>query len=110
MLENDELIGNIGLMDIDHINRKAEVGLFIGEPENRSMGYGTEALRLILKYGFETLNLHNIMLHVHSDNQRAIACYNKVGFHEFGCRREAIYKNGSYFDLVHMEILDIDYR
>ena len=110
LLENDRLIGNIGIMYIDHINRKAEVGLFIGEPENRSMGYGAEALRLALKYGFETLNLHNIMLHVHSDNQRAIACYKKVGFREFGRRREAVFKNGNYFDLIHMEILDTDYQ
>jgi len=107
--KDDLLIGNIGLMEIDNINRSAEVGLFIGESENRGKGYGSEAMRLILDFGFKTLNLHNIMLHVHSDNEQAIACYKKVGFKEFGRRREARYISGSYIDLVHMEILDVDY-
>jgi len=107
--KDDLLIGNIGLMEIDNINRSATVGLFIGESENRGKGYGTEALRLILDFGFKTLNLHNIMLIVHSDNQQAIACYKKVGFREFGRRREAKYKNGNYIDIVHMEILDADF-
>ena len=110
VLDNDDiLIGNIGLMEIDNINRSATVGLFIGESENRDKGYGSEALRLILDFGFKTLNLHNIMLHVHSDNKQAIACYKKVGFKEFGRRSEAKYKNASYIDDVHMEILDVDF-
>ena len=104
--ENDELIGNISLNEIDNISRRASVGLFIGEKENRGKGYGAEALRLILDYGFKTLNLHNVMLLVHSDNERAIACYKKVGFCEFGRRREVQYKNGRYIDAVYMDILD----
>ena len=108
--DNDQLIGNISLNDIDHLNRTATVGIFIGDPENRNRGYGTEAMKLILTYGFKTLNLHNIMLHVHSDNQRAITCYIKSGFREIGRRRDALYKNGSLFDLVYMDILDTDYR
>ena len=104
--DNDKLIGNIGFNEIDNITRKASVGLFIGEKENRGKGYGAEALRLILDYGFKTLNLHNVMLIVHSDNERAIACYKKVGFREFGRRREATYKAGRYIDVVYMDILD----
>ena len=104
--DSDTLIGNIGFNEIDNISRRASVGLFIGEKENRSKGYGAEALRLILNYGFKTLNLHNVMLMVHSDNERAIACYKKVGFREFGRRREVKYKNGRYIDVVCMDILD----
>ena len=51
-LENDELIGNCGIMNINHINRSAEVGIFIGDENKRSNGYGTESLRLLLDYGF----------------------------------------------------------
>lgn len=109
LVEGDILLGNIGFADIDHISRKAEVGLFIGEAEYRGKGYGTEALRLMLDYGFKTLNLHNIMLRVHSDNEEGLACYKKVGFHEFGRRREAKFKNGHYLDVVYMEILDTDF-
>ena len=104
-LENDELIGNCGIKDINHINRCAEVGLFIGDEENRNKGYGAEALRLLLDYGFNYLNLNNIQLGVKAFNERAIACYKKVGFEEYGRRREAYFLNGKYYDHVFMDIL-----
>lgn len=107
---DDTLIGNISLMDADFTNRIATVGLFIGDAENRGKGYGAEALRLILDYGFNTLNLHNIMLTVHSDNAPAVACYKKVGFREFGRRRECTFKDGHYIDLIHMEIMDTEFK
>ncbi|MCL2031505.1 MAG: GNAT family N-acetyltransferase [Oscillospiraceae bacterium] len=103
--ENDELLGNISLMDIEHIYRRAAMGLFIGEAGRRGRGYGAEAIRLILDYGFHTLNLHNIMLTVHADNPRALACYQKIGFREIGRRREARIKDGQYIDLIFMDIL-----
>ena len=62
--ETDKLIGNCGFCDINHLHQKGEVGLFIGEEENRSKGYGTEALSLLVEYGFNYLNLKNIMLKV----------------------------------------------
>lgn len=104
-LENDKLIGNCGLMNISYKNRIAEVGIFIGDENNRSNGYGAEALRLILDYGFNYLNLNNIMLVVKSFNERAIACYKKVGFKEFGRRRESYFLNGKYYDDISMDIL-----
>ena len=108
LAQGDKLLGNIGLMEISQINRSATVGIFIGEAEYRGKGYGSEAMRLILDYGFKTLNLHNIMLNAHSDNEQGIACYKKVGFKEFGRRREAKFKDGKYVDVVHMEILSTD--
>ena len=104
-LENDELIGNCGIMNINHINRSAEVGIFIGDEENRNKGYGAETLQLLLDYGFNYLNMNNIMLNVKSFNERAIACYKKVGFKEYGRRREAYFLNGKYYDHVFMDIL-----
>jgi RimJ/RimL family protein N-acetyltransferase len=109
LIDGDKLIGNVGLLEIDYINRRATVGLFIGDVENRGRGLGTEALSLMVDYGFKTLNFRNIMLTVHSDNEKGIACYKKVGFREFGRRREAEFKNGRYFDLVYMDILDTDF-
>ena len=107
--DSNTLIGNISLMDVDGIHRSATVGLFIGEAEKRGKGYGTEALRLIVGYGFKILNLHNIMLLVHSDNEQGYACYKKAGFKEFGRRRESQFKNGRYVDDIYMEILDADF-
>jgi len=113
MVKRDEhggrLIGNISLMDVNGVNRTATLGLFIGEAADRGRGYGAEAIRLLLGYGFNTLNLHNIQLHVNSDNHQALACYKKVGFREFGRRRDAVYHGGRCYDVVHMDILDSEF-
>ncbi|MDR0817985.1 MAG: GNAT family N-acetyltransferase, partial [Oscillospiraceae bacterium] len=78
--EDDKLLGHIDLHDFYWINRLAWLGIFIGEPEHRGKGYGSEAIGLILSYGFDTLNLHSVTLSVRADNERAIACYQKAGF------------------------------
>lgn len=97
-------------MSINYKNRTGEVGIFIGDESNRNNGYGTEVLRLLLDYGFNYLNLNNIMLKVKSFNKRAIKCYEKVGFKEFGRRRESYFLNGKYYDDVHMDILASEFR
>jgi len=108
--QGDVVLGNIRLFDLNQRARRATLGIFIGEAEHRGKGYGTEAIRLILDYGFATLNLHNIMLGVHADNARALSCYQTVGFRECGRRREATFKNGGYVDVVEMDILDREWR
>jgi RimJ/RimL family protein N-acetyltransferase/nitroreductase len=102
---SDRLLGNVFFMDMDHVYRIAEVGVFIGEAADRGKGYGGEALSLLLSYGFDFLDLHNILLHVHEDNQAAIKCYKKLGFRDCGRRTEAVYKNGKRVDMLSMELL-----
>ena len=104
-LEDNELIGTIGLHNIDHINRRATFGIFIGDKSGRNKGLGTEATRLILEYGFKYLNLKNINLDVMEFNERAQACYKKCGFKEYGRRRESEFLCGKYYDRVSMDIL-----
>lgn len=104
-LADDKLIGNCGFHGIDQIRQCAEVGLFIGDEENRSKGYGEEVLNLLLDYGFDYLNINNIMLKVFSFNERAINCYKKVGFKEIGKRRESYYLKGKFYDELYMDIL-----
>jgi len=108
--DGDTLIGQISIHDIDHLNRHAFLGIMIGETEHHGKGYGTEAVRLILDYGFNQLNLHNIMLSVHEDNLAGIACYKKIGFKESGRRREWIFKNGKYIDVIYMDILESEFK
>jgi len=106
--EGNRLLGNIGLMDVQQINRRATMGIFIGEAEDRSKGYGAEATRLLLDYGFRWLGLRNIDLHVNSGNARAIACYKKAGFREYGRRHGAVFADGQWHDDVLMEALTQD--
>ena len=103
--ESDKLIGNMGLKDINHLHRTATLGIFIGDKESRNKGYGTEAIKLLLDYGFNYLNLNNIKLDVFEFNQIAKACYEKCGFKEYGRRRKCYFLNGKYYDRIEMEIL-----
>lgn len=104
-LENDNMIGTVGIEKINNIDRTGTLGIFIGEESARNKGYGTEAINLVLDYGFNYLNLNNIKLDVLESNERAIACYKKCGFREYGRRRKAKYTNGKYYDIISMDIL-----
>ena len=109
-LKTDKLIGSISLEKINYISRRATLGVFIGDKEARNKGYGTEAIRLILDYGFNYLNLNNIKLDVMEFNKRAIACYKKCGFKEYGRRRKAEFTNGKYYDRISMDILAEEFK
>lgn len=108
--ENDKLIGNCSIMNLNRTDRTGTLGILIGEEQYRNNGYGAEALRLLLDYGFNILNLHNINLGVFSFNERAINCYKKVGFKECGRRRESYYLDGKYHDEITLDMLEDEYR
>ncbi|EOD00457.1 GNAT family N-acetyltransferase [Caldisalinibacter kiritimatiensis] len=107
--ENDKLIGNIGFPKLDKINRVAELGIFIGDKEYWGKGYGVEAIKLLLDFGFSILNLHNIYLKVFEYNKPARRCYKKVGFKEVGRLREAKQIAGKRYDEISMDILATEY-
>lgn len=108
--KENKLIGNCGLFNIDQVNQNSELGIFIGEKDYWNQGYGTEALKLLLDYGFNLLNLYNIMLKVYSYNKRAIKCYKKIGFNEIGRRRKARVIGGEKYDEVFMDILSEEFN
>jgi RimJ/RimL family protein N-acetyltransferase len=101
----EKLIGNCGLHEIDWKNRVGEVGIIIGEKEYQGKGYGTEAMELLLEYGFKTVNLNRIQLRVYEFNSRAIGSYNKIGFVEEGRMRQVMFIKGEYHDAIFMSIL-----
>lgn len=109
-LEDDKLVGTVGLEHTNWVERSAVLGIFIGDDDFRSNGYGTEAIRLLLEYGFKYLNLHSIRLDLLSVNERAHKCYLKCGFKDSGKSREEIFLNGKYYDKLHMDILESEFE
>lgn len=103
-------VGNIGLMDINSINRHAEVGLFIGEKQFWNQGYGGEAIELMLSHGFNNLNLNRIYLRVDETNLHGIRCYERVGFIHEGRMRQARFENGQYIDVLWMSVLRSEWQ
>jgi len=108
-IETDKIIGGCGYENINELHRTASLGLFIGEKNYWSKGYGTDVMRLLLKFGFEIRNYHNISLYAHSFNPRAIACYEKVGFKRQGVKREVITRGNKKYYSIYMDILAAEY-
>jgi RimJ/RimL family protein N-acetyltransferase len=100
-----KLIGNCGTFSISLTNRSCELGIMIGEKSEWNKGYGAEAMTLLLKHGFETLNLNRIFLRVYEENVRAVRSYEKAGFVLEGRQRQAVYKHGKYEDVLFMSVL-----
>ena len=103
-------VGNCGLIAIDWQNRSAEIGIHIGEKEYWDQGFGTKAMRLMLKHSFNNLNLHRLWLRVFEINQRAIRSYEKAGFIQEGKFRQAQYLDGKYVDVMIMSMLQNEWQ
>ena len=82
----------------------------IGEKDFHGKGYGTEALRLLIAYAFDTLNLQKLEIEVFSSNPRALACYKKVGFVEEGRKRRRYYIRGEYKDAIQLGMLKEEFQ
>jgi RimJ/RimL family protein N-acetyltransferase len=98
-------IGNIGLVAIDDVHRRAELGISIGEKAYWSRGFGTDALRVLLRFAFEQMNLHRIELITDADNDRGIRCYEKAGFKREGLLRGKRQRYGQPLDMLVMSVL-----
>ncbi len=100
-----QLIGSCGLFNVDEVARTAELGIGIGDKTYWGRGYGREAIRLLVDYGFRHHRLHKVWLKVHARNQRAIRAYAACGFVEEGRQRQQVWSDGAYDDLVLMGVL-----
>jgi RimJ/RimL family protein N-acetyltransferase len=98
------LIGTVALVKIDHRNGTCTLGISIGDKTRWGQGYGAEAIQMVIKYAFDSLNLRKIYLKVHATNKRARACYVKCGFRQEGCLKKDIYVQGKYVDTIIMSI------
>jgi RimJ/RimL family protein N-acetyltransferase len=98
-------IGDCCLMGLKDMNGNAELGIVIGDRAYWGRGYGRDAIRLLLHYGFHYFGLRRIVLTTHARNLRAIRCYLACGFVEEGRPRKVLWFEGEYVDLVNMSIL-----
>lgn len=102
-------IGSVGISNISQRDHAGFFSILIGEKDYWGHGYGTEAIVLFLGYCFRILNLRRIVLEVYAYNERAIKCYEKVGFVKEGLARRSVYKDGKYVDEYWMAMFQDDY-
>jgi RimJ/RimL family protein N-acetyltransferase len=108
--KTDRLIGATDLHEIRLQDRKAGFGIAIGAKDEWNKGYGSEATRLMLKYGFQTLNLHRIVLRVYANNPHALRTYERAGYVHEGILRKDVYRDGRYIDVYLMAVLREDWE
>jgi len=104
-LEDGMPFGTISLMRIDRDNGGAGVGIAIGEKSLWGHGYGTDAMRALIDFGFGEVRLERIWLDVYDFNERARRSYEKAGFVVEGVQRHAHFSEGKYRDVLLMSIL-----
>lgn len=103
-------IGNCSFNTLNWRCHSGELGIFIGEKSQWNKGYGTETMRLLLRHGFNTLNLNRIYLRVFETNLGGIRAYEKAGFVHEGRFRQAEYRDGQYLDVLFMSVLRSEWK
>jgi RimJ/RimL family protein N-acetyltransferase len=99
------LVGHVSIFSIRAKDRNATLGIALGR-EYLGRGYGSDAMRVIVGYGFRELGLHRIQLGVAPFNPAGIRAYEKAGFVEEGRLRESVLHDGRWYDEVLMSVLD----
>lgn len=103
-------IGQVGLHAIDPIHVRCSLHISIGEKDRWAQGYGTEAIRLVLRDAFERLGMRRVDLITDIDNERGIRCYEKCGFVREGILRAHRLRYGQPLDMVEMAVLREDWE
>lgn len=102
-------IGNLSLLQIDAVHGRAWLGITIGEKDCWSLGYGTDAIRLLLHHAFGSMGLRRIQLITDADNERGIRCYEKCGFYREALLRSHRLRYGRPLDMVQMAAMKEDW-
>jgi len=105
IMADNKKIGQINYNKIDTQNKKVELDIIIGEEEHTSRGYGTDALRTLMRYLFDNFDIHKIWIEARANNPRAVRAYEKVGFKKEGILRKENYFEKKFVDCVRFGIL-----
>ena len=104
-LADDRPVGSIDLHELDLTNGSAGLGIVIGDPADTSQGYGSDAIRALLDFGFGELRLERIWLDVYEDNARGRHVYERVGFIHEATLRHGVFRHGVYVDVHRMAVI-----
>lgn len=104
--ESGAYLGEVVLNEIEPLDRRASFRIALASTDLAGRGYGSEAARLMLAYGFDRLGLHRIELEVYAFNPRAIHVYERLGFRHEGVRRDALWQDGAFHDAIRMGMLE----
>lgn len=102
-IETDSIyVGNVGLKNIDLVDKKCEYYIFIGNKNYWGKGIGTESTIQLINFVKKNLNIHKIYLHVDQKNISAKKLYNKIGFVKEGVLKDELFRGGKYITMIRM--------
>ena len=97
-VDDEKAIGAIDIFDFDLRHQRAGVGVLLADPSERKKGYATEALGIVIKYGFTTLMLHQIYCNIPADNKVSVKLFEKHGFKKIGAKKDWIRSSMGWTD------------
>jgi len=101
-------VGLIDLFDFDPFHLRAGIGILIANSEYRRKGYATDALRQIIKYSFETLQIHQLYCNISSENTVSLQLFQNVGFSIVGTKKEWLKTIDGWQDEVMLQIVNLN--
>ena len=104
MDDGGHAIGCVDLFDYDAVARRAGMGIVIDE-KSRSKGYATDAIALMKDYAFNRIGMHQLHCSISVDNSSSLNLFENSGFVRIGIRKDWIFKNGSFSDVIDMQCI-----
>ena len=101
-----EAIGLIDLFEFDPKNSRAGIGIIIQNEINRNVGFGKEALSLLIDFSFQQLQLHQLYANISTKNLSSIALFTTFGFEKIGVKKDWNYSNNSFQDEVFFQLIN----
>ena len=106
LTESKKVIGSIDLFDFDPINRRAGIGILIGDKSEQKKGYASESLKILIDYSFNTLNLHQLYCHITTDNDSSINLFKQHDFQLAGKNVDWIFTGKNWLDAYFLQLIN----
>ena len=106
--ESSKLIGHVGLYKIDDLAKKTEYGILIADKDYKGKGVGTACTQCLTNYAFDQLGMHKVTAEVLTENKASYAMFKKCGYIVDGILRDEVFKNGRYYDVYSLSILNTE--
>lgn len=103
-------VGLVDLFDFDPFHLRAGVGILVANQEFRQKGYATEALKLLIRYAFNTLQIHQLYCNISAENTISLQLFKNIGFEEIGIKKDWLKTINGWQDEVMLQIVNPNSR
>lgn len=101
----NRLVGTVGLHSIDYINRNADISIIIGDKKYWGKKIGKEAVYLLVRHAFNSLNLHKLTAGMVENNKASYKLFASLGFKKEGLLKDQVYLYGNYMNVIRLGLL-----